>query len=420
MPQGEPLTVPDDGLTTKQRRNRPLLAVHTGTMKGKSTAAFGMAMRAWNQGWSIAVYQFVKSAKWKVGEENALTALGRLHEQTGEGGPVVWHKMGSGWSWSRRQGTEVDHAADAAEGWAQIRRDLAAETHRFYVLDEFTYPIMLGFKWNPTYIGMNAAPLAARQIMDGVIEAGGGGIATYTNYNTLAEVYQLPFLINSYETEWAALQTPEWQAIIDAVEESIGSVYICGTVDVGMRHVASVDKPVTCLADMQGLKIRTASSTVLIEALEDLGASPIVVGYTEVYSALSNGVVNAEDVNYMTAVAQSHFEVCKYFTEVGMYPYPTFMCFNKDFIDSLPEGYWDFMQECMNEAMETFFTETIVGADANYRKVLEDNGVTIYELSDLDAWRAAIQPLYDEYTAEGTDQRIIDFINAVEAIKANQ
>src|SRR3712207_8818251 len=67
-----------------------------------------MALRAWNQGWPIAVYQFVKSAKWKVGEENALTALGRLHQETGEGGPVVWHKMGSGWSWSRRAGTEVD------------------------------------------------------------------------------------------------------------------------------------------------------------------------------------------------------------------------------------------------------------------------------------------------------------------------
>jgi cob(I)alamin adenosyltransferase len=133
MPQGQVAVVPEDGLTTRQRRNRPLLAVHTGEMKGKSTAAFGMAMRAWNQGWSIAVYQFVKSAKWKVGEENALTALGRLHEQTGEGGRVVWHKMGSGWSWSRRQGTEVDHAADAAEA------------HRFYVLDEFTYPLKWGW-----------------------------------------------------------------------------------------------------------------------------------------------------------------------------------------------------------------------------------------------------------------------------------
>jgi len=136
MPQGQVKVTPDDGLTTRQRRNRPLLAVHTGEMKGKSTAAFGMAMRAWNQGWPIAVFQFVKSAKWKVGEENALTA---------EGGPVVWHKMGSGWSWSRRQGTETDHAADAAEGWAQIKRDLAREAFRFYVLDEFTYPIHWGW-----------------------------------------------------------------------------------------------------------------------------------------------------------------------------------------------------------------------------------------------------------------------------------
>ena len=69
MPQGVPETVPDDGLTTRQRRNRPLLIVHTGAMKGKSTAAFGLALRGWNQGWGIGVYQFVKSAKWRVGEE---------------------------------------------------------------------------------------------------------------------------------------------------------------------------------------------------------------------------------------------------------------------------------------------------------------------------------------------------------------
>ncbi|HEV8562053.1 MAG TPA: cob(I)yrinic acid a,c-diamide adenosyltransferase [Actinophytocola sp.] len=145
MPQGKPESVPDDGLTTKQRRNRPLLIVHTGEMKGKSTAAFGLALRGWNQGWSIGVFQFVKSAKWKVGEEAALLALGEVHERTGQGGPVEWHKMGAGWSWSRKQGTETDHAEAAREGWREIARRLAEQRHTLYVLDEFTYPLKWGW-----------------------------------------------------------------------------------------------------------------------------------------------------------------------------------------------------------------------------------------------------------------------------------
>jgi cob(I)alamin adenosyltransferase len=145
MPQGQPNTVPDDGLTTRQRRNRPLVIVHTGTMKGKSTAAFGLALRGWSQGWSIGVFQFVKSAKWKVGEETAFRALGQLHDQTGEGGAVEWHKMGEGWSWTRKAGTEEDHAGAALEGWREIQRRLADERHGLYVLDEFTYPMKWGW-----------------------------------------------------------------------------------------------------------------------------------------------------------------------------------------------------------------------------------------------------------------------------------
>ena len=158
MPKGQPLSVPDDGLSTRQRRNRPLVMVHTGPGKGKSTAAFGLAMRAWNQGWDIGVFQFVKSAKWKIGEQNVMERLGQLHTETGEGGPVEWHKMGSGWSWSRKDGTEEDHAADAAEGWAEIKRRLAAEQHDLYLLDEFTYPI----KWGWVDAADVAETLAAR------------------------------------------------------------------------------------------------------------------------------------------------------------------------------------------------------------------------------------------------------------------
>jgi cob(I)alamin adenosyltransferase len=153
-PQGQPTAVPDDGLTTRQRRNRPLVVVHTGEMKGKSTAAFGLALRAWNQGWSIGVFQFVKSAKWRVGEEHALKVLGA----SGEGGTVAWHKMGEGWSWTRKPGTDEDHAANALEGWEQVKRDLAAETYDFYVLDEFTYPM----KWGWVDVDDVVATLASR------------------------------------------------------------------------------------------------------------------------------------------------------------------------------------------------------------------------------------------------------------------
>ena len=145
MPQGQPLIVPDDGLTTRQRRTQPLLAVHTGDGKGKSTAAFGLALRSWNQGWRIGVFQFVKSAKWRIGEQTVLERLGRLHEETGEGGPVEWHKMGSGWSWIRKQADAEDHAAAAAEGWSEIKRRLTDRTHDLLILDEFTYPIAWGW-----------------------------------------------------------------------------------------------------------------------------------------------------------------------------------------------------------------------------------------------------------------------------------
>ncbi len=145
MPKGQPIAVPDDGLTTRQRRNRPLEMVHTGDGKGKSTAAFGVGIRGWNQGWRIGVFQFVKSAKWRIGEQTVLERLGALHEETGEGGPVEWHKMGSGWSWTRKQGDDVDHATAAVEGWQEIKRRLAEETHDLLILDEFTYPMKWGW-----------------------------------------------------------------------------------------------------------------------------------------------------------------------------------------------------------------------------------------------------------------------------------
>jgi cob(I)alamin adenosyltransferase len=134
MPQGKPTTVPADGLSTRQRRAKPRLIVHTGDGKGKSTAAFGLMLRGWAQDWPVGVFQFVKSSKWKVGEERAAAALG-----------VDWHKMGSSWSWIQREQATGEELA--RQGWSEVRAALAAERYRMLILDEFTYVVNRG--WVP-------------------------------------------------------------------------------------------------------------------------------------------------------------------------------------------------------------------------------------------------------------------------------
>ncbi|MGC3993092.1 MAG: cob(I)yrinic acid a,c-diamide adenosyltransferase [Propionicimonas sp.] len=145
MPDGVPPVVPEDGLTARERRLRPALVVNTGEGKGKTTAAMGLALRAWHQGWSIGVFQFVKSGRWVSGERAALEALGAEHDRTGAGGPVEWFASGQGRGWVRKPEDAPDPAQAARDAWAEVALRLADERHQLYVLDEFTYPLTRGW-----------------------------------------------------------------------------------------------------------------------------------------------------------------------------------------------------------------------------------------------------------------------------------
>ncbi|MGH2688260.1 MAG: cob(I)yrinic acid a,c-diamide adenosyltransferase [Actinomycetota bacterium] len=125
--------------TRRTPRDHPLLIVNTGHGKGKSTAAFGIVLRAWARGYRVGVYQFVKSGKWKVGEHKAAMALNAVEG----GGTISWEKMGDGWTWTSR---DLDQSADLArEGWQEVRRRIEAGDLDVLVLDEFTYPMTFGW-----------------------------------------------------------------------------------------------------------------------------------------------------------------------------------------------------------------------------------------------------------------------------------
>jgi cob(I)alamin adenosyltransferase len=109
-----------------------LVVVNTGHGKGKSTAAFGVMLRGVARGWRVAVIQFIKSGKWKVGEEKIGRQLG-----------VDWLKGGDGFTWESPDLDESRGRAVAA--WALAKATIEAGEHKLVVLDEITYPINYGW-----------------------------------------------------------------------------------------------------------------------------------------------------------------------------------------------------------------------------------------------------------------------------------
>lgn len=113
-------------------RRASLVLVNTGDGKGKSTAAFGTAMRAAGQGRRVCVVQFLKSGKWKAGEEQAGRRLG-----------IDWWALGDGFTWDSTDMDETEAKARAA--WDAAREKIASGSYQLVVLDEITYPVTWGW-----------------------------------------------------------------------------------------------------------------------------------------------------------------------------------------------------------------------------------------------------------------------------------
>jgi cob(I)alamin adenosyltransferase len=124
-----------------------LMIVHTGTGKGKSTAAFGLALRMLGRGRRVGVVQFIKGA-WHSAERDALETFG---EQ------VVWHTMGEGFTWDT-QDLKRDIAA-AERAWAKALELMADPSLGLVILDELN----IALRYDYLDLGAVVAALSARR-----------------------------------------------------------------------------------------------------------------------------------------------------------------------------------------------------------------------------------------------------------------
>lgn len=116
--------VQDAEVASKTIAQKSLLIVNTGPGKGKSTAAFGLVMRALGYGWHVGIVQFIKGA-WDTGERRTLQHFPDL---------VRWHTMGEGFTWETQDRARDVAAAEAA--WVKVKELMADLAIRLLVLDE--------------------------------------------------------------------------------------------------------------------------------------------------------------------------------------------------------------------------------------------------------------------------------------------
>jgi len=116
----------------KDRVNRGLLLVNTGNGKGKSTAAFGVMLRAWGRGLKVVVIQFIKHNKAMFGEQLAAKRLG-----------IEMIPYGRGFTWNSKDLSEDE--ALARNGWEMCKEKIHSNEYDVVIMDEITYPIKYGW-----------------------------------------------------------------------------------------------------------------------------------------------------------------------------------------------------------------------------------------------------------------------------------
>ncbi|WP_410482350.1 TRAP transporter substrate-binding protein [Ovoidimarina sediminis] len=232
------------------------------------------------------------------------------------------------------------------------------------------------------------------------------------------EVFELPFMM----TDARAASRAYWQMFEKHMKDTeFAGIKILGTWvhGPGMFHT---NKEVVVPDDLQGMKIRGGSRTVNT-LLEKVGATPVGMPVPAVPEGLSKGVIDGTTIPWEVTTALKVPELVENHTEfegVALYTLTFVLAMNQEKYDSLPDDLKAVIDSQSGEEFSVFAGGTQADADGPARQIAEDLGNNIVTVSgaDLDAWKAAVQPIYDEWVADmnskGIDgQALIDEARAL-------
>ncbi|MCD8104840.1 MAG: TRAP transporter substrate-binding protein [Lachnospiraceae bacterium] len=260
---------------------------------------------------------------------------------------------------------------------------------------------------------------AEEDVLDTML--GGGGTIDISRISAFAltsyggeksMLLSLPYTFESREHFWAfATSDLAQEFLLEPVENGTG---IRGLFygEEGFRHFFTVDE-ISGIEDLAGMKIRVSNDAIMNGLVEGLGASPTVVSFTELYSALQTGVVDAAEQPIANYQSNAFPEVAPYLILDGHTLGAVQVVITDDAWNSLTEEQQAIITEA-GEYASNYCREISESAENEVLEELIADGVTVIEVDDLTPWQEAVADLVAENIVGQEDlyQQLLDFADA--------
>jgi len=210
-------------------------------------------------------------------------------------------------------------------------------------------------------------------------------------------VLGMPYLYRDYEHYWNVLFGEVGAKYLDVITEKCPGVVGFGYYADGARHFF-LNTPIESLADMKGLKIRVQDTSIDNAWCTALGANPTPTATSEIYSSMSNGLVDGAEQPLAGYYSSKYYEVSKYLILDGHTYNLLIPIFSESVWNSLDENTQKMLKDCWAQTMEEQH-EIIVNTQNDLIKQIEEAGVQVGTPADLADWAAAMDGVYAEFGA---------------------
>ena len=236
------------------------------------------------------------------------------------------------------------------------------------------------------------------QLQDGSLAMTKTSAAAIENFIPIMSVYSMPYLFRDSDHYWAVLEGEIGKKLLESGESKFlrGLCYY----DAGSRNFYTKDKPIKTPDDLKGMKIRVMNSRTAVEMVKAMGGSPTPISFGELYSALSQGIVDGAENNPPSFTSSKHSEVCKHFSLDGHTRVPDILMMSTKVWNNLDPQ----VQKWVAQAASDSTTYQRKLWEEKTQESLEEArqaDVTIYEV-DTAAFAAKVAPMFDAIEDEET------------------